>query len=239
MELAEVIGHLAVLRRFPVEPLGGETPSELVVGPEGAVGDRIFELIDGETGSPLTTESAPSLLSYSARFLEDLVARDLPAWMRVRTPDGKEFPLEDPEWVTDASRRLDRPLTLRPREPESPEHRVLHLLSRPTLRLLERAYGAPFDPLWFRSNFLVELTEARAFEEDFWIGGQVRIGDTLCEVFAPSHGCLALARSAESPAGDFRMVEGLMKVRGGSLGVCVRAVAGQRIRVADPVSLVH
>lgn len=239
MELAEVIGHLAVLRRFPVEPLGGEAPSELVVGPEGAIGDRIFELVDGETGRPLTTESTPSLLSYSARFLEDLVARDLTAWMRVRTPEGREFPLDDPDWVGDASRRVDRPLRLRPREAGSPEHRVLHLLSRPTLRLIERAYGAPFDPLWFRSNFLVELPEARAFEEDSWIGGQVRIGDTLCEVFAPSRGCFALARAAESSAGDLGMVEGLMKVRGGSLGVCVRTVSGQRIRVADPVSLVH
>ncbi len=34
------------------------------------------------------------------------------------------------------------------------------------------------------------------------------------------------------------MVEGLLKVRAGVMGLKVRATKGQRIRVADPISLV-
>lgn len=239
MDLAEVIGHLALLRRFPIEPLGGETPNELVIADESAVGDRAYELVDADSGKPLEHVTTPWLFSYSVRFLEDLVARDLSVWTRVRTPEGREFALDDREWLDEVSDRLERRVALKPREASSPQRGMLHLLSRPTVRLLERAYGGPLDPLWFRANFLVELTDAKAFDEDGWIGNQVRIGDALCDVIGPSRECLALAHRPSPPGGDLAMLEGLLKVRGGALGVSVRARSGHRVRVADPVSLVH
>ena len=42
MELAEVVGQLAVLRRFPVRALGGESPDECLVQGSGLAGDRIL-----------------------------------------------------------------------------------------------------------------------------------------------------------------------------------------------------
>jgi uncharacterized protein YcbX len=238
MELAEVVGHLAVLRRFPIEPLGGETPNEIAVRPEGAVGDRIYELADERDGQALTWKSAPELLFYGVRFLEDLVVEDLEAFARVRLPDGREFQMEDPEWISDVARRLGRPVQLRRSAAATAEHGVLHLISRPTLRFVERVYGAAVEPRWLRANFVIDLSGGKAFEEDDWIGRQIRIGDTLCDVLAPSQGCLAVSYRPEKSSGDVSMVEGLLKVRGGALGLQVRATKGQRIRVADPVSLV-
>jgi MOSC domain-containing protein len=238
MELAEVVGQLAVLRRFPIEPLGGETPNEVAVRQEGAVGDRVYELAEEQSGQALTWQSAPDLLLYSARFLEDLVVDDLERWTRVILPDGREFPMGDPAWLSDIAGRLGRPVQLRRAASGSPARGVLHLISRPTLRFVERVYGAAVEPRWLRANFVVELSGGKAFEEDEWIGRQIRIGDTLCEVSAPSQGCLAVSYRPERAAGDVSMIEGLLKVRGGSLGLQVRASRGQRIRVADPVSLV-
>jgi uncharacterized protein YcbX len=237
MELAEVVGQLVALRRFPVEPLGGETPDEIAVRADGAVGDRVFELFDDRDGQALTWQSAPDLLLYSVRFLEDLVVEDLENWTRVRIPDGREFVMGDSEWVADVARRLARPVGLRRVATGGPEAGLLHLISRPTLRFVERVYGAAVEPRWLRANFVVELSGGKAFEEDEWVGRQIRIGDTLCQVVAPSHDCLAVAASSEKAAGDVSMVEGLLKVRGGALGLKVRATKGQRIRVADPVSL--
>ena len=85
---------------------------------------------------------------------------------------------------------------------------------------------------------MIELTGGKAFEEDEWIGRQIRIGDTLCEMVAPSTECLAVAFRPEKPAGDVSMIEGLLKVRAGAVGLQVRATRGQRIRVSDTVSLV-
>jgi uncharacterized protein YcbX len=238
MELAEVVGQLAALRRFPIEPLGGETPNEVVVRREGAVGDRVFELSDEQTGEVLTWRSHPMLLSYSARFLEDLVVEDLESMARVQMPDGREVPLSDPQWVGDAARRLGRPVRVRRADEGAPGRGALHLLSRPTLRFVERVYGTGLEARFLRANFVIDLSGGKAFEEDEWVGRQIRIGDTLCDVVAPSRECLAVAVGTEKPAGDVSMVEGLLKVRGGVLGLEVRAAKGLRIRVADPVSLV-
>jgi uncharacterized protein YcbX len=238
MELAEVVGQLVVLRRFPIEPLGGETPNEVAVRPEGAVGDRVYELADERDGQPLTWQSAPELLAYEARFLEDLVVEDLENWTRVRLPDAREFTMADPEWLADVSRRLGRPIQLRRVAAGDPQRGILHLISRPTMRFVERVYGAAVEPRWPRANFVVDLSGGKAFEEDEWLGRQIRIGDTLCEVVAPSQGCLAVSYRPEKPAGDASMLEGLLKVRSGALGLQVRVTRGQRIRVSDTVSLV-
>jgi len=238
MELAEVVGQLIALRRFPIEPLGGETPDEVAVRPDGAVGDRAYELLDERDGQPMTWRSAPELLLFSARFLEALVVDDLESWTRVRVPDGREFPMTDPEWLAEASRRLGRPVRLRRAAEGSPGHGLLHLISRETLRFVERVYGAAVEPHWLRANFVIDLPGGKAFDEDEWVGRQIRIGDTLCEVVAPSQGCLATSYRPEKGPGDASMVDGLLKVRGGALGLQVRATRGQRIRVADPVSLV-
>ena len=238
MELAEVVGQLVALRRFPIEPLSGETPNEVAVRTDGAVGDRVYELADERAGELLTWRSAPDLLLYSARFLEDLVVDDLEAWARVRLPDGREFPMSEPDWLNDIARRLGRPVALRRRPEGRPDGGILHLISRPTLRFVERVYGASVEPHWLRANFVIDLSGGKAFEEDEWIGRQIRIGDTLCDVVAPSSECVAVTERSDKSAGDLSMVEGLLKVRAGALGLQVRAARGQRIRVSDPVSLV-
>ena len=44
MELAEVVGHLAGLRRFAVRSLGGESPDEALVVGSGLVGADVKTL---------------------------------------------------------------------------------------------------------------------------------------------------------------------------------------------------
>ena len=238
MELAEVVGQLVALRRFPIEPLGGETPNEVAVRETGAVGDRAFELAESPEGAPLSWRTAPELLLYSARFVEDLVVDDLENRARVRLPGGREFAMADPEWLMDVSRRLGRTVVLRPVARDAAGSGVLHLVSRATLRFVDRVYGTAVEPRFQRANFVVDLTGGKAFEEDEWIGRQLRVGDTLCEVVGPSRECVAIASGAEKPAGDMAMVDGLLKVRGGVVGLEVHVAKGHRVRVADPVSIV-
>ena len=80
------------------------------------------------------------------------------------------------------SRRLGRPVRWRRVAEGTPERGVLHLISRPTLRFLERSTAATLEPRFLRANFLIDLPEGKAFEEDQWIGRQIRIGDALCEI---------------------------------------------------------
>ena len=238
MELAEVVGHLAVLRRFPVEPLGGEEPDEARLAGEDLLGDREYVLLEEPTGSPLDPESNPFLLGCRARVVGQLAAGEPEGRVLVRVSEGAEFRLTDSAWLAEVSRRFGQPVRMAARRDLPGGAPGLHLVSTPTLGFLERAYGAPLEPARLRANFVVDLHEGAAFEEDHWVGQRIRIGDAQFDVVSPSLGCVLTRLEPESAAGDVSMLKGVLHVRGGSLGVQVRPVSGHRVRVADPMSLV-
>src|SRR4029450_7623644 len=111
MELAEVVGQLAALRRFAVRSLGGESPDEALVDGSSIVGDRIYDLFDEGEGVALTAKNAPFLLRYRVRFLNRVVGgRAVEQWIRVKLPDGSETELSARRWIEDVSRRCGRPV---------------------------------------------------------------------------------------------------------------------------------
>ncbi len=119
MELAEVVGQLAVLRRFPVRALGGESPDECLVQGSGLAGDRIYDVFDETQGALLSSADAPFLLRYHARFLDSMVrGTELAAWVRIMTPDGAEAPLDRPELA-----RRRRAAVRTPGQPAHPRRR--------------------------------------------------------------------------------------------------------------------
>jgi uncharacterized protein YcbX len=239
MDLAEVVGQLAGLRRFPVRSLGGEAPDEALVWGSGLAGDRIYDLFDEEQGVALTVENAPFLLRYRARYLDPMVrGGDLEPWIRVRMPGGVEVPLADRSWIEDVSRRCNRPIRLRPRTKADSDPSPLHVLSVPTVRFLERQYGGALEPARFRSNILLELPEARPFEEDRWIGRQIWIGDVLLEIVKTCDCCLVATLDAETTERSPGVLNAILHGRGGVIGVYARALAGNRMRVGDPVAIV-
>jgi uncharacterized protein len=239
MELAEVIGQLSGLRRFAVRSLGGESPDEALIYGSGLVGDRIYDLFDEEQGVPLTARNAPFLLRYRVRYLDPMVrGGDLEPWIRVKTPDGNETSLSDRSWVEDVSRRCGRPVRLRPRPGADSDLAPLHVLSVPTVRFLEKQYGGPLEPMRFRSNLLLDLPEARPFEEDRWIGRQIWIGDVLLEIVKQCDACIVTSLDAETTERSPGVLSAIAKGRGGMTGVYARALTGSRLRVGDAVSIV-
>jgi|KBSSwiStaDraftv2_1062776.scaffolds.fasta_scaffold02201_8 uncharacterized protein YcbX len=239
MELAEVVGSLAGLRRFAVRSLGGESPDEAHVFGSGLVGDRIYDLFDEEHGVALTAKNAPFLLRYKVRFLDHAVrGGDLEPWIRVKTPDGQETLLSDRRWIEDVSRRCGRPVRLRARQNSAADVAPLHVLSVQTVRFLEKQYGGPLEPARFRSNLLLDLPEARPFEEDRWIGRQLWIGDVLLELVKQCDACIVASLDAETTERSPGVLSAIARGRGGMTGVYGRALTGNRMRVGDPVSIV-
>ena len=114
----------------------------------------------------------------------------------------------------------------------------LHLLSVPTVRFLEKQYGGPLEPIRFRSNLLLDLPEARAFEEDRWIGRQIWIGDVLLEIVKQCDGCIVTSLDANTTERSPGVLNAIARGRGGMTGVYARALTGHRVRVGDPVSIV-
>ncbi len=239
MELAEVVGQLAVLRRFPVRALGGESPDECLVQGSGLAGDRIYDVFDEAHGALLSASAAPLLLRYHARFLDSAVrGTELAAWVRVMTPDGAEAPLTDRSWLEDVARRCGHPVSLRTRADVESDPAPLHLISVPTVRFLEKQYGGALEPERLRSNVLLELPDGRPFEEDKWLGRQLWIGDVLLEIVAGSEHCVLPAVNGGTTERSPGILSAIARGRGGKIGVTARALAGNRLRVGDPVALV-
>ena len=231
-----MVGQLAALRRFPVASLGGESPNEVRLADGGMIGERAFRIMDAETARPMDPALLEEGLQFQARFLDASVVGDLDSWARVRSPDGTESPLRDEAWQAELSRRVGRRVRVAPADTTT-QARELHLLSRPTLGFLERAYGRALESARIRANFVVDLHGGKVFGEDAWLGKHIRVGDGLFEVVGPSRGCL-LTEAGPPAAGDLGMIGGLLHVRAGELGVRLRAVSGLRVRVGDPVALV-
>src|SRR5262249_52877333 len=156
-ELAEVVGHLASINRFPVEPLGGETPDAVLLRDGVLVGDRTCVLEDAGTRDALTLEANPQLASFSVRYVEDLIAHEFEGWSPVKAPSGKEDPLTDSGWLAEAEKALGRRARTAQWPAQSPPS--ILLISRPTLRLAERTYGAPLERERVRANLIIEIPE--------------------------------------------------------------------------------
>ncbi len=239
MELAEVVGQLAGLRRFPVRSLGGESPDECLVEGSTLAGDRIYDLYDEEDRTLVSSRDAPFLLRYRARYMDRMVrGTDLSAWIRVRMPGGVEVPLVDTAWIDDVARRRGKPMSLRARADAASDPAPLHVLSLPTVRFLEQQYGGPIEPLRLRANLLLDLPDARPFEEDRWIGRQVWVGDALLELVSQCERAIVPTLDADTPERSPGLLSAILRARGGMIGVSARALTGNRLRVGDPVALV-
>ena len=241
MELAEVVGSLAGLRRFPVRSLGGESPDECLVEGSTLAGDRIYDLYDERGPRPRQLARARPSCSGTARatWTPWSAATDLSAWIRVRMPDGTEVPFVDAgAGSTTSARRRGKPMSLRARADAASDPAPLHVLSVPTVRFLEQQYGGPIEPLRLRSNLLLDLPEARPFEEDRWIGRQVWVGDALLEIVAPCERAIVPTLDADTPERSPGLLSAILRARGGMIGVSARALTGNRLRVGDPVALV-
>jgi uncharacterized protein YcbX len=232
MDLAEVVGQLTELRRFPVDELEGESPQIALLGAGGMVGHLAFELRD-ETGRLPEPSDAPILRRYAARYPDNLVPGSLEAWAHVRVPDGREFPVLDPAWTAELSKTLGRAFTLHRRGTEAGP--ALVLLSRATLRFAERAYGRPLDSALVRASLVVDVPDGKPFAEDGWVGRRLRIGDALLSIDAPATNAVVAVEIPDP--GDLDMLRGLLHVRS-TLGVAARVCSGTRLRTGDSVLLV-
>ena len=126
----------------------------------------------------------------------------------MRDPAGAECALRDPRWLAEIGRLLGREMPLVARPASGGSAAPLRLISRPTLRLAERTYGCPLEPLRVRANLVIDIPDGKAFEEDRWVGQHLRIGDTLLEVTGPADDAFVASFRPEIGRGDTDMLRG-------------------------------
>jgi uncharacterized protein YcbX len=187
----------------------GERCTSTLVGDGGIAGDRRYALIDVATGKVASAKNPrlwPSLLAYSARYLEPPGTNGSAARVEIALPDGALRPSDDPGLDAELAARLGRPVRLASIVPDAPAleeywpdiedlaHRdvvtqeamppatffdcaSVHLLTTNTLAALATRYPAGnFAVDRFRPNVLLDANGGGEFAEDAWIGRDVRLG---------------------------------------------------------------
>src|SRR5947209_1220550 len=91
MTMAERVGRIAALWRFPVKSMLGEELDAAEVSSSGLVGDRAYALIDATTGKVVSAKNPrlwPHILDCQARFLESPRLGEDPPPVRITLPGG-------------------------------------------------------------------------------------------------------------------------------------------------------
>jgi uncharacterized protein YcbX len=115
-------GVVTALRRYPVKSMQGETTGAATITMRGILGDRLFALIDTETGKVASAKNPrkwPGLFGYSATFLTQPANGTAPK-VQIVLPDGETVTTDQRDAATILSQRLGRAVTIASSVPDQP-----------------------------------------------------------------------------------------------------------------------
>src|SRR5262249_27162239 len=193
------VGKVDSLWRYPVKSMRGEELDEAFAGFAGIYGDRLFAFKSSASpaGFPyLTGREQRRLLQYRPRFrYPDKAARPInlteaegmgvnplsadPAELMVdvETPDGKAFAIDDPVLIDmlGVDIEIKHQLKLMRSERALTDCRPVSIFSLQSARQLAEETGMQMDKRRFRANIYVDLTSAKGFAENEFVGRSLRI----------------------------------------------------------------
>jgi uncharacterized protein len=115
------IGSVAELWRFPVKSMGGEKLQEAAITERGVLGDRVYALIDTDTGRVVSAKSArlfPDILNCKVTFVDPpQTGRKIPP-VEISLPDGTVLRSDVANVDRALSTYLNRNVALRQSAPE-------------------------------------------------------------------------------------------------------------------------
>lgn len=239
---------IAALRHSPVKSMGLAEVESLELGMDGAVDDRRFFLL-GDDDRVVNSNRAPTQCLVEARFADGALA--------LTFPDGRTVAGEPEDRGTvsvgwEAGLTLDaivvdgpwaEPLSEfvgeRVRLARIPEGRGgysvygISLIGRPSIDALGLG---PLDPRRFR--MLIETDGGVPFEEDAWVGHDVRIGEALVRIIETCPRCAVTTRDPATGERDVDALRAMIDAKGvADLGIYGEVVEPGTIRVGDAVAV--
>lgn len=221
-----------IVTRLSITPVKGlqlHHPDSIHVTNQGAVGDRLFYLLD-DTGTIQSCTRNAGLFGLRAEY--DIERRRLevrrgtelllggvvePArpvetdmWgLRTITSDLVAEPL----WSTFFSDIIGKPVHLLQSRAPAYDVQPVTLLGTGSVRRLARQAGLPeIDSRRFR--MLVEFSGGQAHLEDTWHGALLEVGDAVLRVGGPIHRCAAPTRNPGSGTVDLQVLKLITSYRG-------------------------
>lgn len=227
--------------RYPVKSMGGEQLRECDVTDVGLVGDRLWGVVDLETGKVLTAKRDGRLLFATARLICD---NDV----EVTLPDGQVLTDDDQlsDWLGrrvslqragDSGGHFENP---RDFEAESDwvswqgPPRAWHDIKRARVSLLSTGSVGNWDVRRFRPNVFLDGTG-----EGDHVGEFLSIGSTVLSVQKQLDRCVMVTRAQPGIAKDLDVLREINRNRGTVLAVGALVERVGRIAVGDEIVIVR
>jgi uncharacterized protein YcbX len=237
MSGSRTVGRVEAVFRYPVKSMAGESLESVEVGWHGIVGDRRFALrrVGERAGMPwLTASKFPDLLRYTP-LLRDGAVRAT----HVRTPDGRELPVDSDELVAELAGRYEQPVELMRLDHGIFDETPLSLLTDATVGVIGAACGRELGVRRFRPNVYIRTEQPPRFEEDAWLGSVVVFGDDELAVSITHRDerCAMLNLDPDSAQSDPAVLKAAVRLNDNNAGVyatvirCGRLAVGQRVTI--------
>jgi uncharacterized protein YcbX len=236
------VGRITEIWRYPVSSLRGERLEAASMDDAGIVGDRIWGMVDAETGAVANPDSEKRW-----RFAPQLLARLGGEEPEISSGDGSWHPARSVEARLVASRVAGFPVAFRRHGPSgaTPSMDIvvpryardnLHILTSASMRKL--AELAPtdvgVDPRRFRPNIVIDMEEGlEGFVEQTWIGRVVALGSAKARITEPCSRCSFTALAQGDLPFAPAVLQSIARHGNGGFGVLATIIVKDGIRVGD------
>lgn len=239
----KLIGRIAELWRYPVSSLAGERVASVSLTTSGVVDDRLFGLIDGETGLPAAPEKHARWRG-ALHLQANHVAGQLPT---ITFPDGRCLAVDDRALNTMLSDHFGFDAILAcheaidgypdfPRTSQRHPHFPVHILTTASLRrLAEVRQVDAVDVRRFRPTVLIETFDASGFVEKNWIGQSLRLGEVGIHAEEETTRCGITFIAQPGVEDDPEVLRSILRHNKRHLGINCTMEATGTLKVGDDV----
>lgn len=236
----KIAGHVRELFLYPVKSMRGLSVSAVELYWYGVNGDRkyAFTQVGDLSGFPwLTARELPHMLQYEPYFVDP--ASPLSSAIRIRTPDGRDLPVEAAEVAEQLAAESGIRVSLVKLMRGTFDCMPVSIITSGTLTELEQEAGRSLDRRRFRPNIVVDsLPDA---DEAAWANCSLAFGEgdegARVDVEYQTKRCMIVNLDPDSGEADPQILRTVTTVRHSHAGVYASVSRPGAIRVGDPVFL--
>ena len=234
------VGEVEALFRYPVKSMSGELLEVADLGWHGLDGDRrlAFRRDDDRGGFPwLTASKLPALILYAPQRRDPAVSGNVPT--HVRTPEGEELAVFGQELATEVGRRHGSPVEMMHLNRGIFDEASISVITSATVGEIGKLVEQRLDVRRFRPNILIASQRAVPFEEDDWVGGVLRFGETdeaaAISITNYDERCSMVNFDPDSARSDAEVLKAIVRVRDNKAGVYGTVIRRGRLAMGQPI----